>query len=288
MYPAHFSKTIIYIGSAIHPQTGKLVHVLIYGNKAINMNVDGANCMIIAINTRQRLGPENVLDTKDAPGLLDNMVEVISSESMAREVEMFALSLSAEATVFNTGIYTVVAGSAEAIRQRMHEVPQDRRPELDEGTLESFDRMYPPEDWQLTVWCFNNRDEAAATPVLIWYEPMDKETFHVPMLDSHKGGEPELDTIVQREHHLVVGDTKDYEEIGTEGNPVTWAESHDFRSYKRFAPEALRWTLPNRIVGVERRDWEPNGDYRIDVGVVNPGEEHDFRYVLPPGVAQAA
>lgn len=280
--PADANSTIVSLTRVTHPEMDRAVHVLGYKNTVKNRD-DCPNFMILPFPSKHPLGRENVIDTSHAPDILDSMVTVVSKNVDENGREMISRSSlgTLGVTMFSTGIYTVIVGDPRHIHAVIRLLPSDVRPDLQPKKMEWYAKMYP--GWQIALCCFNNRRLADATPMLWWYAPMDESTFFVPMLDQHDGNLPNLTGQVGRDHWIICGDDIDYEEIGAGGVRKTWADNADYRYYRSRALQPLRWALPKRIIGFQRRGVEDNRDYRVKVGVVNPQESNSLEYVLPPG-----
>lgn len=232
--PAALASTVVYAHCL---PSGR--HVLGYANTAINLS-DGPNMMLLHVPTSS-LHPDALVDTSNAPNVLNDMVTALRPRSLSRAT-MGASGGSVYVIAY--GIYTVVmADQASLIPSALHQVPPSRRPRIDQRQLDLldwYDQLWP--DWSFMACCFNNRDARRATPILLSYDPLWPGLLFAPGIDCHTGGIPDLDSHVHRDHWVIWGDPN--------GSPVSYdltPQGGDVRSLlaDRVTGQLLFGAMPN-------------------------------------------
>jgi hypothetical protein len=194
---SRMADTRIFVGKALHPVTGRIVHTLIYNNRVQNLEEEG-NAMILHLPTDE-IQQGNLLDLTNARNLLEDMAYVDS------DVLDFASSGSAP-VVFAVGSYhVVVARRACDIPEVLEQVPEQKRPRVNQPLLEWYDSNFGGGCFILA--CFDGKNEIAVEPFGVWYEPWQPDILRIPLLDAHDGRPPTIGESVDRDHTVFVGDT---------------------------------------------------------------------------------
>jgi hypothetical protein len=116
--------------------------------------------------------------------------------------------------------------------------------------FEFYRDVFP--DHSVALCCFDNAEAQRAKPLLIWYEPADRDRIVLPALDCHTGAIPDRDALVHRDHWLL---------FGSDDSPQMWGEPVAYAPGMR---HSLRAFLPDRVTGIEvTGDQFPNGDFAI-------------------------
>lgn len=295
--PAHLSETILLAHETTHPETGRVIHVAGYQNKAQSYTTNllsqprgsfqsiyprelrvPANAMILPFPSRVQMGPENVLDTRKARHIMADYARAIEPPRLTRGTKgrsdgmMFA---AAAVEVFESGSYHIaLARDASAIPSALDRVPEEKRPRVNQDIFDAYAKFYPAHSWQLALCCWAGTVDAE--PMLWWYEPNDPDYLFFPALDAHDGRPPKLGIQVPTDHSLVIGTSKQYENV-----PFHQVYFQDN------VPEDLRPFLPTRVNGIEHHGSQHNGDWRFAVAnfrhLKDWGNRPFFERVSPPG-----
>lgn len=254
--PAVFSGTRI---ALIEQENGD--HVMMYDNTARNLG-SGPNSMLLLVPSLKKLGPKNVIDTKNAPHILGDMWEALRPRTRSLSADAVLGSRGAAKGFAHTtmGIYDIVlapsaAGIVEGLKQA---VPTAKRPKISKDLLQGLEEDAP--GYQFVVACFNNRDAAKASPIAVRYTPANPGFFVFPAVDAHDGNRPRFDRQVATDHWLFAGSLKDRSYRGAHVD------------YSDTLSPALEKVLPRAIVGANFRLAMDNGDFllkREDVPVGN-------------------
>lgn len=249
-------RTLLYVGES--QKNGKYVHVLGYQNRAENLT-PGPNAMLLAIPSKAKMGPENMVATNKMPKVLKDQEEALETlRPLTLDENSFDESKGAvasagfsRAVVFESGQYTVVLGeSLGTVAKAVSLVPENKRPKLNLQILNAFAGWY--KEWTWALCCFNQAMNDP-DPLLWWYEPMKPEEFFAPGLDGHDGNAPNLDAIVDTDHSIMVGST-----IRPIGVKVKYEDKLTSEA------ESL---LASHILGLEFTEYlgkkHPNGDFIV-------------------------
>ncbi len=261
--PAHFKGTSIMLNLTQHPQYGE-IFVLGYQNTARNLGT-GPNAMLLHLPAKD-IQERNFIDASRYPGFFKDLQRAVTP--MSRGATLSASFGAAKGiTVFDHDIYTVVlADDARSIPLALDQVPQNKRPAISQELCEFYHKQFP--DWPIALCCFDNKAAAAASPLLIWYSPMDSEVFHCPAIDSHTGGVPDLFSKVLVDHTVYLGsDTMEH------GTPVMYAS--DVGKLKPF--------LPKQVLGLTYRGMEMNSDFRYPRASIEGKREYEIQGLAPRG-----
>ena len=206
--------------------------------------------------------PDDLLDTKDSPKILDDMVAALRPVyrgDFSRSLVIGASMGDRRVFVFESGIYTVVlADSPRDIPKALERVPANKRPPRNDVIFEAYSEWFV--DWPIAVCCFNNREFAEGNPLLWRYRPRNNEYLFMPGLDAHSGQAPNLRHQVEVDHWLVASSTK---MMPNNGAQVRYSSS---------TAGNLLAVLPTRVVGCEVHGNHPNGDFIVPVKDVRAGE----------------
>jgi hypothetical protein len=235
----------------------KRIHVLGYQNTARNLAV-GPNAMIIMIPAYERLTGQNVVDTTGCKRIFQNMRDTIRPVERSVKVGFEMMGLNSHVEVFTSGIYTIATASdPQMIPAALHRIPQNKRPAIN---LELFEFLgVARKGWQFALCCFDNKEEAAADPLVWWYEPTDKDNFILPGIDCHTGGIPSATELVKRDHWLIFGSDRFEAGISSRVN------------YDRNITSSVMQYLPKSVVGCKISTRGKNGDFIAGVNAVRNG-----------------
>lgn len=153
--------------------------------------------------------------------------------------------------VFDHDIYTVVLSqNAGLIPDALKLVKKDRRPALNQPLFDWYGRIFP--NWPIALCCFNNRQQAAAAPLTIWYEPLRGDFLTLPAIDCHTGATPRLSGRVEVDHWVI---------YGRESHAPGFARVH----YRRPVQDPfLAKVLPSYVVGQRFTGQLMNDDFIVD------------------------
>ncbi|GAA1183906.1 hypothetical protein F4556_007540 [Kitasatospora gansuensis] len=244
---AEFSGTTLYTGRRRHPQHG-VIHVLGYQNTAVNLSA-GANAMLLHLPGRS-MSPENFLSAGGCTDILSRMVDAVRPPGQLHERTRSA-STPRSVQVFDHDIYTVLlAEDATQIPAALAQVPARKRPGIDPELLRFYADHYP--EHTIVLCCFDNAEAKKASPLLLWYRPLDPDVLTAPALDCHTGGVPATDTPVVADHWVV---------FGSDEAPAGWGTPVN---YPAGMPGQLYDFLPDTVVGRHfGSEPLPNGDFAL-------------------------
>jgi len=249
--PAVLSDTIVSCIETNHPETGKLIHVAGYQNKA--QSLAGPNAMLLPFPSSVPMGPANVVDTTSAKRLLKDYAETLvrRTRSLSKGLDSPSYTARGGIQVFAAGSYHIVlAENAADIPSAIRFVPSAQRPKVNQAIFDAYAKFYPGTAWQFALCCWNGSVDAE--PMMWWYEPNDPFSFFLPGLDAHDGRPPRLGTQVKVDHSLVVGSN-----LGTPTNAATVY----FRD-RDMAP-ALKPFIAESVVGAKFTGSADNGDWKF-------------------------
>lgn len=242
--PATLASTILYASEVQHE--GRKVHVTGYQNKAESPE---PNAMILPIPARSKLGPDNMLDMREAKHVLTDYHLTCRPVLLGSSVVYGSRSLTKSAPiVFDKGSYTVVlAERATDIPSVLDQVPASKRIQNPNPEIwEAYDQLYP--GWPVAVCCWAGQVEAE--PLFWWYDPMYEKHLFMPALDAHDGEPPQLDTEVAVDHFLITGHDRGGYEVRFRAKP----------------PDTIRPFLAPRVDTITFDDYMPNGDFWVRPG----------------------
>ena len=180
MNESEMSKTIVYAAPAM--LGGKVVHVLGYQNQARS---EGPNAMVLPFPTAAKMGPNNMVDMTECPGLLTDLRAITTP--MARGGARSFSGSRGLVQVFALGSYHVVlAEDARDIAGALKRVPGEKRPTAKPGFFDAYYDLYPGQPVAVCCWAGN----VAPEPLLWWFEPTDPDTLFFPGVDAHDGEPP--------------------------------------------------------------------------------------------------
>lgn len=243
------------------PDSGKLLHVLLYHNSVKNL-APGANALCIAFPSKVPMGQQNVLDMSNAPNLVQDIKDALNpfKGRGALSFGSWSASVPDGVEIFEHDVYTVVmADDARKIPAALQFVREDRHPEVNQEVYDRLAEIYP--GCPVALCCFNNRDAKTAKPLVWKYEPIHPDILMVPTLDAHDGSPPAVGAPVEVNHQVIFGGTKD----------VLPFLKHDRRfikpvTYSDELTPLQRALLPTHVMGMKYNGlYMPNGDFWIDV-----------------------
>lgn len=237
--PAKLSDTIIYAGTA--RREGQDVHVLAYQNKAKS---PGPNAMILPIPTVMPMGPQNVVDTREAAWFLRDMES--STQEVYRSRLLLGSAVPKAAQVFDSGSYTVVlAEHAETIPEALARVPEHKRPNVAPEFFAEYGKLYP--GWPIAVCCWSGTIQAE--PLLWWYVSKYPDWLFFPTVDAHDGRSPRSEDVLV-DHVLLWGSP----------------EGPFKPRFRRQLPDTIQELMPPTLHALRPHGMLPNGDYWVRSG----------------------
>jgi hypothetical protein len=207
--------------------------VLAYQNRVQNL-VQGANCMLLPIQSAAAILPEWLLDMSTEPNFLTDLYDIIDPVLPNRgdwmdggnERENYIVKLG----VYHIAILNTV--NKEALEQVLQQIPKNKRPALSTGLLDFFINTYP--DFPLLLCCFENKDALQAAPIVLHYPPKFPDKLMVNALESHSGI-PVVGKMVDYHQKIIFGSYKEAEETTA---PLYRAIPLDFCSeFSEFMPK---------------------------------------------------
>lgn len=270
-------RTRIYAGTAHHPTTGKLVHVMAYGTK---FAARGPTGMLLAVPSMTPLVQHvHVLDGNSARGLLTAYDDAIDPfvEQTRGMMKSFGAS---DVEVYDVGDYTMVtATDAGAIYDALSAVAPARRPPLKRDIFEQMGAVYQGFlfPWRFIIACSDGSPVDAA-PIVLVYEPHNPAELFIPGLDAHDGKPAKIGAMVTIDHSLFIGST--IKPIA--GEPVSSRAIDSLDA-------SLRPFFPATIAGMRHRNRVINGDWRVTIadmhGLKNANANRVIRRVAATGGA---
>jgi hypothetical protein len=247
---ARFRATVVYCGRVDHPTRGH-IEVLGYQNTAINRSI-GPNAMLLHLPAKS-IDPSHFIDVGREDHILQTMRHALERPARRRrrglDGEWVGPPRSKSVHVFDHDIYTVVlAQDANDIPHALELVPLSRRPSLSARLYEFYANTFPRHS--IALCCFDNREAQRAKPLMMWYEPLERDLLVAPAVDCHSGMAPRLWAPVRRQHWVV---------FGHDGN----ASCHGYGMHWGVVPDELAGMLPRRIIGEQRNGWTRNGDFML-------------------------
>ena len=238
--------------------------VMFYENTATNQAPGGApNAMILLIQSERTLGESNIIDTSDAPNILEDMWDACRprTRGMTRGISFGGLLGGEKSIVVEMGIYHIVlADTARGIQRGIQKkVPAEKQAAIPNEILTSLEKLAP--GYRFAVACFNNSDAKKATPIGVRFTPANPDYFVFPALDGHDGKAPQLASNVQVNHWLFAGANR--------GVPVSYRDLP--------SAEAIHEFLPANVRGREFAGYMTNGDFYIPVADATSGNWETMR-----------
>lgn len=276
--PARLTNTVVGMFETDLMTQGEIAHVMAYQNTPVNTS-DQPNAMLLHIPAGAPLTPENIVDTRGFPHFMTDIVKALSDEE--ESTLSFSKSMGSKSLgrvyVFEQGIYTwVLAEHGRDIPGALQQVPQEKRPDLNEPLFGYYDRAFP--GWWKLLGCFTNHDASkTGQPVLIHYTPKDEDFFHVPMLDCHTGDIPDIDASVARDTWVVFGSHR----LKNPGTRVVYSDN---------LPTIAKRLLPQRIAGIHVAGIMQNGDMAVSISdaLRLSALGLSLNRFLPPGLTAAS
>jgi hypothetical protein len=245
--PAKFSGTILYGGLTTHPISGATIQVTGYQNTALN-EADGPNAMLLRVPAASAMAADNFLDTGNDREILNDMVAALSPRLLGMSFGADFLGDAKNVLMFDHGIYTIlVARNAADLYPALDGVPAAKRPALERELFE----FCQSEDPNMTniLACFDTKTAQESEPLLFWYEPQDASILHLPAMDAHTGGAPDLTRPVDADTWVIV-------DPGADAGVST-------ASIVDGATPSLRPFLPRQLTGRSYAGKQQNGDFRV-------------------------
>jgi hypothetical protein len=265
--PAKLSDTIVFAGECPDGD-----HLLGYQNNAENLSENDVNAMILPIPSTTKMSSKNMLDTTKCPKLLKDLAAA-ASKLLDRRVMTKSVTLSrgfGSIEVFKSGNYTIVlAENGLDIPNALMQLDEKERPEISEELCRSFVEFYPK--WWMALCIWSGKSKMESHPILWKYTPMNKNYLFMPGLDSHTGGVPQVEKLIERDHSLVVG------RIGTPTEDKYFATSAVINK----TPNHIKSVMPNLFFAKENHDnHQTNCDWFVST---NPNDPEKFVETKPVG-----
>ena len=218
-----FSNTLLYAGEVID-NDGQTVHVIGCQNTIQNIPRNNENNFFQKFKNLLRRGNHNgnaliipfpaipktmsaanMIDTRQNPAILKDLARAAKNKSEESKSFLGNQPTGRNVEVFEaSGIYSVVlAHDIKEIPDALHQVPKEKRPQLNYKLFAKYAEWYP--DWTFVLCCFNNREAQEALPMLWWYEPLFPQKLFLPTLDGRSGEAPKLNESVAVDYTMMVG-----------------------------------------------------------------------------------
>ncbi len=280
--PARFegeNGTVVIFGIAFHPILRRNVHVLVYQNAPKNLS-PGPNAMVLHFPAKPML-PENLIGTENAARIAEDCVEAVRPRRRGGEISRTLLSADQpKVHVFDSGIYTVVlAQNPRDIPTALARVPENKRPAMNTEMFEWYARFRP--GWPIALCCFDNKQQAAATPLMWWFDPLDQNMGFLPALDAHDGKPPNIRGDVWVDHWVIFGLHIDGDNLQVPGHAGMAGRLNPVR-YQDKLTDLQRALLPTHVIGEQFVGKKPNGDWLMPVQAITDGDVRAItRGILP-------
>lgn len=191
----------------------------------------------------------------------------------------FVRGFTAKSTVqvFEHDIYTVVlAPSAAQMADALPAVPEHKRPRINRDLFTFFAQSYP--DHAIALCCFDNRQAAQASPLMIWYHPHQPDLLSLPALDAHDGRPPRLSKKVKVDHWVLLG-TDDGP--GVIPPPPWWLAGEEHLERWTQPDSPMESYIPRFVTGRRFTGRMINGDFRISLGDLQASDLSRIQRLAP-------
>lgn len=235
------------------------------------------NAMAFAIPARPgTLGSRNFLNMEKTPHVLENMAQAIKPPVFRGGDSLSFKGIGSEPQVlfFVSGIYSIFVSQQPElipgeITRRLADgsLDPERAPFVDPLLLpfyETYTRQ-PQPAWPVAVFCFSNREAARSQPIVVVYEPLFPSWLYAPAVDSHSGGHPDLNELVDVDHTVLFGINEHITRVSEEHKKVRYSDD---------LSQAVREVLPTHVIGRSYRQQMTNGDFLLslnDLQLGHPG-----------------
>lgn len=206
--------TYIGVWDIDHPQYGYR-HVLSYQNRVQSL-AEGPNCMLLHIQSKDPLTPDCLVDTSDYPSFLTDLEKAIEPPELTRaamnwmSAEKKRINYVVEQGVYHIAILNDI--STSSIHNCLQNIPEFKRPDISDKLFQFFKKQFP--GYPLLLCCFDNKDAQSAAPILVHFNPFEKDLLLANTIDSH-GGIPNLESTIDYHQCIIFGTCKN---ITTSGN----------------------------------------------------------------------
>lgn len=206
---ASLTETVIGAWEIEHPKHGYR-HVLAYQNSPQNLS-PMPNCMLLHIPAAKDILPEHIIDTsaeQDRHFLKEVAGQIKNQGSRGVGLEYGAASRGMDSVNYVTqmGIYHIaILNYPKSYGQALAGIPADKRPNIPQEFIDFYTENY--DRYRLVLCCFNNRDAAEASPIMLHYAPLYPGTLMLPIIEGH-GDLPLLGTPINGERIVMFGSHK--------------------------------------------------------------------------------
>ncbi len=231
-----------------------------------------ANCMILPIplHADAKVMDIGIIDSRLLKNCLKDMAEAVAEEtnntrSMSKGIETYGAPRG-EVYVMEFDVYSIVlAEFAGDAFNALEAVPTNRRPDIKEALLRSYEEWY---GWPVAFCCFDNLEAKEAAPLIFTFPTRFPNKLFLPAIHGHDGNVPDLNAQVEDDHTYIGGSCLS----PTKGNPVYYADA--------ITPESAQM-LPRSVVGTTADYFHKQGDVVLDLAKVRQGV-FELNRLLPP------
>lgn len=264
---AEFDGTVIAMHEPEPAKLGEGARVMLYQNNVHN-GYGGPNAMLLHLDSKRPMGPENFIETTRFPHLLDDMVDAVRPRTRGGDDTLGMRGIPKGVLVFDVGIYTVVlAESAAQIPAALQLVPKEKRPMLNIPLFEFYGQSFP--NYSVALCCFNS--SAKSEPLMLWWQAQNPDIFRMPGLDEHTGRVPRVGEHVVVDHWLLASSYR-----MKHGTHVEYTDN---------IPAKVLNLLPIQVIGRHFQGMMPNGDFGFYAKDLRNGQMPDPMRLPPPVAA---
>ncbi|MCP4441823.1 MAG: hypothetical protein GY810_23195 [Aureispira sp.] len=198
--PAKLEGTLIGLWDINHPKYG-YQHVLAYQNIPESLS-DKPNCMLLHIPSEGPLLPQNILDTSgENKDVLKDIIKALTP--LSRGGDRGVAVAAGGNYVHEMGIYHIaILNDLGAVQETLLQIPIEKRPSIPPNFVGFYAKNYP--NYPLLLCCFNNRDSAETSPIMVYYTPQKPNEFRLPNIEGH-GELPELGSFFDGQRTFMFG-----------------------------------------------------------------------------------
>ncbi len=220
-------------------------HLLSYANEAKNLS-GKTNSMILPIPGKvDKKWFYDTTEYKDFLGDIHKQADVELNMYLSAGSKSRGISFDE----FEVGFYKVVTTNDV---DTLVEILGVYGPEISSELMEFFKTQY--KGWSFVCCIFDGDKKMDAQPIMFEYEPFEYNYVYFPMMDSHTGGAPSLNSNVQVDHTLIT------EYPGVSENMIGKVK------FSQEVPEILK---RRKFVSTKWKQEMINGDMYIDIGELN-------------------
>jgi hypothetical protein len=175
-------------------------HFISYSNKVKNLS-GKPNSMILPIPGET--DPSMFHNTEKYAKFMDEITKKCNYEEDYLGIRSRGMSKSKSLFMqFESGQYTIgLTKSLQGIKDFIGNLPEDKRPEITEDLQKFFSEKY--KGWSFAVCVFDSEKTIDSQPIAFEYIPMAYNLIFYPTVDSHDGGAPNINEMVDTDHTFI-------------------------------------------------------------------------------------